>query len=499
MSTPDTQPIGMKASVLEAARTKSGIAGFAMLGLLLGVSLAVPFYSSEEVTQVWSDTTKWLDNPRTASPTWVEIFQGKSLPRTIIIEPSSAGSGPGYFKKAAVPSQISDLTFISLNREFQYDYDDFPSELSLSVLATYGANGSRVTVTFVRPNPGSTEGDRVLLFQAVPRRLAPNPNFYPLSSINYERDFESTLQANLRLWLASKGVQVPVDPSTNDYIPLRPEIVLYSQIAPDMLERGKAQVLKGEYKIELEMIGFRRIDDMDARFISYGTVFGIAGTDGKRRDLLVGLLWGAPVALAFGTAAAFVVVIIQTILGALSGWYGGASDELVQRGSDFLLILPLLPLLVILSLFLNPGLWIILGVVALLGILGSTSKVVRSLVIQIKEEQFIEAARSYGASKGRILIRYLLPRVMPYTFALIALNVPAYIFLEASLDFLGLGDPRVPTWGGILGEAYEEGALYSNIWWWVALPTAGILFAAVAFSLLGYSFDKVLNTRLREE
>jgi peptide/nickel transport system permease protein len=231
----------------------------------------------------------------------------------------------------------------------------------------------------------------------------------------------------------------------------------------------------------------------------YGTVFGLAGTDDRRRDLMVGILWGAPVALAFGVAAGAVVVLVQTILGALGGWYGGATDEAIQRATDIFLILPILPILIVISLFYRPGIWVILFVVVAFGIVGSTTKVVRSIVLQIREEQFIEAAQAYGASRLRILFRYIMPRVMPYVFALVALSVPAFIFLEASLSFLGLGDPTLPTWGALLGDAYNGSALFYGYWWWVAFPTIGIVYTAVGFALLGYAFDKVINPRLREE
>jgi len=232
----------------------------------------------------------------------------------------------------------------------------------------------------------------------------------------------------------------------------------------------------------------------------YGTVFGLAGTDDQRRDLMTGLLWGAPVALAFGVAAAVVVVLIQTVLGAISGWYGGAIDETIQRSADIFLIIPILPILIIIQLvFHRPGILAILFVVVAFGIVGSTTKVVRSIVLQIREEQFVEAAQSYGASRLRILFRYIMPRVMPYVFALVALSVPAFIFLEASLSFLGLGDPTLPTWGATLGNAYNGSALYYGYWWWVAFPTLGIVYTAIGFALLGYAFDKVINPRLREE
>ncbi len=478
-------PIGLRAALREALRTKSGIVGFAMLGVLLGMSVGIPLYASFDVISVWSSPGHWLDNPRAVPPEWIEIFYGKHLPRTIILQPKD-------FNKGAVPSALFDQTFVRLEKKIPYSYDGFPTELNLLLWTSFNST-AQVTVTWTRP-----DGERVVLFDTAPSLKPPTPNVYSLSSTLYTDPLIQTLQSNLKDWISPKHV---IDSPTLAKVNIRPEIALFAVLNKDITNASAAQVLKGDYALAIEMKGYSRTDDIDARFTALGQVHGLAGTDGKRRDLLVGLLWGAPVALAFGTAAALVVVLIQTFLGAASGWYGGRMDEVVQRGSDFFLIIPVLPILILFSLFYRPGLTTILAVVVSFGLLGSTSKVVRSLVIQLKEEQFIEAALSYGASRARILFRYIMPRVMPYTFALVTLNVPAFIFLEASLSFLGLGDPGIPTWGSILGDAYNGGALYVTppIWWWVAFPAAGILFAAVAFSLLGYSFDKVLNPRLREE
>ncbi len=215
-----------------------------------------------------------------------------------------------------------------------------------------------------------------------------------------------------------------------------------------MLSKSTAHVLKGDYSLRIELVGFENTDDANARGIVFGTVFGLAGTDDARHDLLVGLLWGAPVALAFGTAGALVVVLIQMILGAISGWYGGAVDELVQRAADFYLIIPTLPILILISLLYRPSIVAILFILVAFGIVGT---------------------------------------------------VPAFIFLEASLSFLGLGDPVLPTWGHTLGLAYNNGALFYGFWWWIVFPVVGIIFATIAFALLGYAFDKVLNPRLREQ
>jgi peptide/nickel transport system permease protein len=114
-------------------------------------------------------------------------------------------------------------------------------------------------------------------------------------------------------------------------------------------------------------------------------------------------------------------------------------------------------------------------------------------------EQYIEAAQSYGASKTRILLFHIMPRLLPYILANVVLSVPAYVFLEAALSVLGLGDPSVPTWGKLISDAYSGGAALHGYWWWILLPAFLIMLTASAFALIGYALDKVVNPRLREQ
>ncbi len=389
-----------------------------------------------------------------------------------------------------------------LRKIFSFQFDSFPSEVMLYLNRFQGVNGTSplITIKWFRP-----DGENLTLFDDVPRLNTSNVNKFPNeASIKYPlstpiRGTPSySILATLRDWMVTKGV-ITAQEASDPQLYIQPEILLFAQLNRTMLTLKTAQVLKGDYALMIEFTGFTNTDDANARAVVYGSVFGLAGTDDQRHDLLIGLLWGAPVALAFGTAGALVVVLIQMILGAISGWYGRAVDEIVQRAADFYLIIPTLPILILIGLLYRPGIVAILFILVAFGIVGSTTKVVRSIVLQVKEEQFIEAARSYGASRARILFRYILPRVMPYTFALIALTVPAFIFLEASLSFLGLGDPVLPTWGATLGKAYTNGALFYGEWWWILFPVGGIIFATIAFALLGYAFDKVLNPRLREQ
>jgi len=503
-------PIGLKAALLDAVRTKSGMVGTGMLGFLILLAILVPVFAPYDVIKAWGGTDAWQDNPKLAAPEWSEVFSGgKHLPRTIFLTPAGTLGG---FLKFRTTENVSDgkgnwnnFTFLGLKKTFGFQADDFPSEMTvyLNTMFTQAGNLSKppaISVIFQRP-----DNKNLTLLDDTPRLSTTDINRFPNTKSNayaVSQPIKDTpsykILDNLREWLIANNVTTRAEAYDPQFY-VQPEVLLFAQMDRSMLSKSTAHVLKGDYSLRIELVGFENTDDANARGIVFGTVFGLAGTDDARHDLLVGLLWGAPVALAFGTAGALVVVLIQMILGAISGWYGGAVDELVQRAADFYLIIPTLPILILISLLYRPSIVAILFILVAFGIVGSTTKVVRSIVLQVKEEQFIEAARSYGAKKTRILFRYILPRVMPYTFALIALTVPAFIFLEASLSFLGLGDPVLPTWGHTLGLAYNNGALFYGFWWWIVFPVVGIIFATIAFALLGYAFDKVLNPRLREQ
>ncbi|MBS7610338.1 ABC transporter permease, partial [Candidatus Bathyarchaeota archaeon] len=277
-----------------------------------------------------------------------------------------------------------------------------------------------------------------------------------------------------------------------------PEVVLFAAKGENMGDVSKATVLKGRYRIRIEITVTEPDVEAKAEVIIYGKVFGLAGTDSKRRDLLIGLVWGAPLALAFGLSAAIITSIVQSLMGALSAWYGGWVDEAIQRITDIYMIMPFLPILITVSVVYKIDIWTLLSIVVVLSILGGLTKTARSMTLQVMAEQYVEAARSYGASRRRILFLYIMPRLMPYIVANIVLSVPAFVFLEAAMSILGLGDPRVPTWGKIIGDAYEGGAAIHGFWWWILLPSLLIILTAAAFAFLGYALDKVVNPRLRE-
>ena len=459
-------PTGIKQVLKEALKTKTGMAAVIILGMMVAMSLSIPIYSPADFVKKWNDLKAWYENPSLAAPVWVKWFTGADLPETIDLKAS---------RFRVDEEEVSGHHITTYTAYFRYSYDDYPSELKAFIKADIGEKPVRLNVMFVR-----ADGEEITLFNGL---LSSN-------ELTLDLSLDPKLQKSLARFLYEKTGAIPEV--------IRPEIVLFSKSLSQRTENAASDVLKGRYMVKFQLISDRKIS-AEPRFIIYGKVFGLAGTDLYRRDLWLGIIWGAPVALAFGTVAAVATALLQVVIGAAGAWFGPKWDELVQRLADFLLIIPVLPILILISVIYRVTIWSLLGWVILFSIVGVSSKIARSITFQIREEQYIEAARTYGASKTRMLFYYVIPRIMPFTFALVALSVPTYIFLEAALSFLGLGDPELPTWGRILGDAYSAGALYQGYWWWVILPAFMIMLVSLGFTLLSYAFDKIVNPRLREE
>jgi len=133
-----------------------------------------------------------------------------------------------------------------------------------------------------------------------------------------------------------------------------------------------------------------------------------------------------------------------------------------------------------------------------LSIFGGGIKSTRALAMQIKEYPYIEAARAYGASSMRIIFLYIIPKILPPVIPTLIGSVPGYVFLEAALAILGLGDPSLPTWGKVIDDSFRAGALYKGYYYWVLEPAFMLILTAFAFSFLGFALDKIVNPKLRE-
>jgi peptide/nickel transport system permease protein len=205
------------------------------------------------------------------------------------------------------------------------------------------------------------------------------------------------------------------------------------------------------------------------------------GTDDKGRDLLAMLVSGARVSLYVGILATGLAIIIGSIIGVVSAYFGGAVDNLLMRFTDVMMTFPFFLLLVLIVFIFGPNLNVIILIIGLTGWTG-TARMVRSEALSIRAREFIQAAIALGASHKRVILRHMIPNVIGVIIVSATLSIPGVILAEAALSFIGLGDPTVTSWGRILNAG--QGTLDTT--WWVAVePGILLFFTVLAFNFLG--------------
>ena len=206
--------------------------------------------------------------------------------------------------------------------------------------------------------------------------------------------------------------------------------------------------------------------------------------NGSRASLIVGIL------------ASLISIVMGTVIGISSGYFGKFTDEVLMRLTDFFLVIPWFSLMIVIASLLGRS---FTNVIIVIGITSwpSTARIVRAQVLSVKEMGFVERARAIGAGDGHIIVKHISPNVFPLIFANTVLLVANSIFSEAFLDFFGLGDPNVISWGTMLEEVYKAGAFTSFTWWTILAPGACIVLLIMSFYLIGDALDEILNPRLR--
>ncbi len=223
------------------------------------------------------------------------------------------------------------------------------------------------------------------------------------------------------------------------------------------------------------------------------------GTDEAGRDILNLLVYGSQVSLLIGFVASLVAMVAGTSLGLISGYYGKITDQLISRITDFFLVIPWLPFVLVLVAILGRSLQTIVFAIALVS-WPTTTRVIRSQVLSLKERQFIERAKAVGAGKGYILARHILPNVMPLVWAEAVLTVSSAIFTEAFLSFFGLGwqgAGAIVSWGQMVNNAYNSLAMLRGQWWYFLPPGVFITLLVLGFAMLGYGIEEIMNPALK--
>ena len=395
-------------------------------------------------------------------PVWINIL-GLNLPEHLIMTAKDAD------KSSILEDGVRIATY---SHSLNFNYDSYPSDFMVMYSAKYGSIQPAVQIDVLRP-----DGNEFQVYFASLPSSQDESNQFSARIFSTDRLITDSLTGYSNLFAYA------VDPT-------RPQVMIFSNT-----EENK--VLKGRYVIRNTFYLFNPNDTVvDSGVILGGEVYGIMGTDDLRRDLAIGLLWAAPVALFIGLTVSVAAISIGLLYGVVAGYKGNRTDEGLMRINDIFYSLPTLPLLVILSITVGRSIFLITGFLVIFGWVGM-AKISRSLALQIKSLQYIEAARLMGQSDTKIIFKHIIPQLLPLTFASIAIAVPGAILGEAALSFLGLGDPSIPTWGQILHDAHSAGAMSRGLWWWVVPPGLMITITGLAFVLIGNALDNIVNVRSR--
>ena len=220
------------------------------------------------------------------------------------------------------------------------------------------------------------------------------------------------------------------------------------------------------------------------------------GLDDGGIDMVTLLMWGARISLVVGFAATFVSMVIGGTIGVLAGYFGGKVDTVLMRITDYFLVIPDVPLMIIVAAIWGPSLFHIVIVIGIL-LWTSTARVIRAQVKSVRERVYVKRARSLGASHARVVFRHVLPQVAPLLVANTVLTIAVAIFDETALSFLGLGDPSRISLGKVIENAFQRAAISTGAWWAIVPPGALVAVIILACSLLGGTIEDALNPRLR--
>jgi peptide/nickel transport system permease protein len=458
----------LKRAAAEIARYPSAIIGFSIIGMLfIGSLYAVIFLPYEKIGDDWSRSgfVGQPQAPKLAKPAWTNLFIKGNYFSTLILD---SQQGDGYYEFIPLNGDTNNavLTF-----KFDYDYAAFPTEIFLYLSSNFEAKRGFASLFWRTPDGRELE---------LKTTEVANLTYY---------DFENGIQ--YRRWV-NDNPNWAAWFNTSDITQNSPHYLLFTD--PD---QPIPKVVQGQYELVIDGFTFEEGSHIQAELVMLGQVYGLSGTDFWRRDLTVPLMWGMPFALLIGLGGALFTTIISMAMAATGVWFGGWVDNLVQRLIDINLVLPILAIAVMAYAFLGISVWTILIVYVFLNAFGTPTKTFRAAFLQIKDAPYIEAAKSYGAKNGRIILKYMVPRLIPVLVPQLVILIPAFVFLEATLGFFNIR-MLYPTWGTVIYQAATRGGIFGSRFWMLQ-PIALLLLTGLGFTLFGLALERILNPRLSDD
>ena len=443
----------------------SAIFGLVIIIMLLAGSLyAVLALPYEEFGREYGEERVTAQNyvPRLAVPIWFNYLSRTPRLSTLVMDETS--------EEASVTTRALDNGWLEKTTtfKFEYNYGEIPSDVVLFLDPRYDEKFPFASMVWTTPD-GRT-------IDLKPKAVSGDTDY----------DFKSGLAIAKLLNQNSEWKKWFV---TGGQYPTPPFKLLFA--SPDSVE---PVLQRGIYQLEITSILFEENSDLQPKLILLGQVYGLAGTDLWRRDLIVPLFWGMPFTLIVGFMGTLMTTLIAMLLPAVGVWFGGWLDAFIQRLTEVNMVLPGLAIAVLANALFGTHIWILLGVVVLLNAFGGPIKTFRSAFLQAKEAPYIEVARSYGASNFRIIGHYLIPRILPVFIPHLVTQIPSFIFLEATLGFFNIKS-NYPSWGRIIYEGLSRGALYGSPFW-VLQPIFLLLLTGLAFAMLGAALERILNPRV---
>ena len=220
------------------------------------------------------------------------------------------------------------------------------------------------------------------------------------------------------------------------------------------------------------------------------------GLDDGGIDMLTLIMYGARISLLVGFAASLVAMVIGGGVGILSGYFGGKVDVILMRITDYFLVIPDIPLMIVVAAIFGRSL---LNIIIIIGVIywTSTARLIRAQVKSVRERTYVKRAQALGASDVRLMRRHVLPQIVPLLIANTVLTVATAIFAETYISFLGLGDPSSISWGRLIQNSLTGGAIFHHAWWAIVPPGVCVTLLILACTIIGQSIEDTLNPRLK--